>query len=104
MHVLDKPEVMNTGADDWDEIPTGLEYDTAPELSSVRIVGTAGNGVQPAKAQRPVVKAETSMEAMSSANKSMQSDAPACNTCGHITVRSGTCYKCLNCGNSLGCS
>jgi len=33
-----------------------------------------------------------------------QSDAPACNVCGHITVRSGTCYKCLNCGNSLGCS
>ncbi|POY35597.1 ribonucleoside-diphosphate reductase, adenosylcobalamin-dependent [Solitalea longa] len=34
----------------------------------------------------------------------VQSDAPACNVCGHITVRSGTCYKCLNCGNSLGCS
>ncbi|UKJ07456.1 vitamin B12-dependent ribonucleotide reductase [Solitalea lacus] len=34
----------------------------------------------------------------------VQSDAPACNLCGHITVRSGTCYKCLNCGNSLGCS
>ncbi|MBM3399638.1 MAG: hypothetical protein FJY15_03620, partial [Bacteroidetes bacterium] len=33
-----------------------------------------------------------------------QSDAPACNVCGHITMRSGTCYKCLNCGNSLGCS
>jgi ribonucleoside-diphosphate reductase alpha chain len=36
--------------------------------------------------------------------KSMQSDAPSCNTCGHITIRSGTCYKCLNCGNSMGCS
>ncbi len=36
--------------------------------------------------------------------KTLQSDAPACNVCGHITVRSGTCYKCLNCGNSLGCS
>lgn len=35
---------------------------------------------------------------------SMQSDAPACNVCGHITLRSGTCYKCLNCGNSMGCS
>ncbi|WDF55980.1 vitamin B12-dependent ribonucleotide reductase [Mucilaginibacter sp. KACC 22063] len=34
----------------------------------------------------------------------VQSDAPACNTCGHTTVRSGTCYKCLNCGNSMGCS
>ena len=36
--------------------------------------------------------------------RDVQSDAPACNVCGHITVRSGTCYKCLNCGNSLGCS
>ncbi len=31
-------------------------------------------------------------------------DAPPCDTCGTITVRSGTCYKCLNCGASLGCS
>jgi ribonucleoside-diphosphate reductase alpha chain len=34
----------------------------------------------------------------------MQADAPACDVCGAITVRSGTCYKCLNCGNSMGCS
>jgi ribonucleoside-diphosphate reductase alpha chain len=31
-------------------------------------------------------------------------DAPMCDICGHITVRNGTCFKCLNCGNSLGCS
>ena len=30
VHVLDKPEVLNTGSDDWDEIPTGLEYDKTP--------------------------------------------------------------------------
>jgi len=34
----------------------------------------------------------------------MMGDAPACDQCGHITVRNGSCYKCLNCGNSLGCS
>jgi ribonucleoside-diphosphate reductase alpha chain len=34
----------------------------------------------------------------------MQADAPACDVCGSITVRSGMCYKCLNCGNSMGCS
>ncbi len=32
------------------------------------------------------------------------SDSPPCDVCGTITVRSGTCYKCLNCGNSMGCS
>jgi ribonucleoside-diphosphate reductase alpha chain len=34
----------------------------------------------------------------------MMGDAPFCDVCGHITVRNGGCYKCLNCGNSLGCS
>jgi len=31
-------------------------------------------------------------------------DAPLCDNCGHITIRNGTCYKCLNCGTSMGCS
>jgi len=33
-----------------------------------------------------------------------QTDAPSCDNCGSITVRSGNCYLCHNCGNSLGCS
>jgi ribonucleoside-diphosphate reductase alpha chain len=33
-----------------------------------------------------------------------QMDAPACPSCGSMTVRNGACYKCLNCGESLGCS
>jgi ribonucleoside-diphosphate reductase alpha chain len=33
-----------------------------------------------------------------------QLDAPTCPNCGHVTVRNGACYKCLNCGESLGCS
>jgi ribonucleoside-diphosphate reductase alpha chain len=33
-----------------------------------------------------------------------QTDAPICDNCGSITVRSGNCYLCHNCGNSLGCS
>ena len=41
---------------------------------------------------------------LSQQGSEMQSDAPACDVCGSITVRSGTCYKCLNCGNSMGCS
>jgi ribonucleoside-diphosphate reductase alpha chain len=33
-----------------------------------------------------------------------QDDAPVCDICGSITVRNGNCYKCFNCGNSMGCS
>jgi len=32
-----------------------------------------------------------------------QSDAPACENCGMIMVRAGSCYKCNNCGNTSGC-
>ncbi|MEM8677918.1 MAG: hypothetical protein AAGF97_01060, partial [Planctomycetota bacterium] len=33
-----------------------------------------------------------------------QIDAPSCDNCGSITVRSGNCYLCHNCGQSMGCS
>jgi ribonucleotide reductase alpha subunit len=116
VHVLDKPEVMNTGTDDWDEIPTSLEYEKkTPELSDVRVVAKSASQAPAQKTAQPQIKstvtnsrayskAEANMDALNAAAKSMQSDAPACNTCGHITIRSGTCYKCLNCGNSMGCS
>ena len=107
VHVLDKPEVDNTGTDDWDDIPTGLEYEKkTPELSDVRVVNVVSTPAQTQKAQRVIntVKMDNSLDAVNAAAKSMQSDAPTCNTCGHITIRSGTCYKCLNCGNSMGCS
>ena len=31
-------------------------------------------------------------------------DSPACNICGSLMVRSGTCYRCLTCGSTSGCS
>jgi ribonucleoside-diphosphate reductase alpha chain len=33
-----------------------------------------------------------------------QEDAPPCSTCGSIMIRSGACYKCVNCGNTSGCA
>ena len=104
VHVLDAPEVQNLGNEEWDlETPTIGER--KPELSEVRVIGAPGNTTH-ARAHRTahVAKPSNGMDAVNAAAKSMQSDAPACNTCGHITVRSGTCYKCLNCGNSMGCS
>ncbi len=103
VHVLDKPEVGNTGDDDE------VSYLGTPELSSVRVTAPSANttaSAQPQKLQRAAttIKAEAGLDMVNAAAKNMQSDAPACNTCGHITIRSGTCYKCLNCGNSMGCS
>jgi ribonucleoside-diphosphate reductase alpha chain len=104
VHVLDTPEVQNLGNAEWDAT-TPTIGERKPELSEVRVVGSAAP--QPVKAIHRTAAAPRThnpMDAVNAAAKSMQSDAPACNTCGHITVRSGTCYKCLNCGNSMGCS
>jgi ribonucleoside-diphosphate reductase alpha chain len=104
VHVLDRPEVMNTGTADWDQPVTEQEKKT-PELSEVRIVAKpAVTGPGQTKTTIKAMNTESGLNAVNAAAKSMQSDAPACNTCGHITIRSGTCYKCLNCGNSMGCS
>lgn len=56
------------------------------------------------EAAKVVEPVPTYSAAISSANKSYSSDAPPCDRCGAITVRNGTCFKCNNCGNSLGCS
>ena len=55
VHVLDKPEVLNTGTDDWDEIPTTLEYEKkTPPLSDVRIVApAAAKTIEPQPAKTP---------------------------------------------------
>jgi len=46
----------------------------------------------------------TAVQKLSRTLQHFMQDAPACDTCGAITVRNGACYKCLNCGNSMGCS
>jgi ribonucleoside-diphosphate reductase alpha chain len=52
-----------------------------------------------------VVAAPKTMNGVSSPKLTfVNTDAPACPDCGSITVRSGSCYKCLNCGATTGCS
>jgi ribonucleoside-diphosphate reductase alpha chain len=54
-----------------------------------------------------VVHATSSQAAgnvLDQSNAVLMGDAPACDVCGSITVRNGTCYRCHNCGNSMGCS
>jgi ribonucleoside-diphosphate reductase alpha chain len=51
--------------------------------------------------REPVAEAHGALDAQL---EEMMGDAPVCDSCGHITVRNGACYKCLNCGNSMGCS
>jgi ribonucleoside-diphosphate reductase alpha chain len=94
VHVLDTPEIGNTGEDAWDDNIQAIG-DRKPELSEIRITPSS-SATEKAKMQQP-------LDAMSAAAKSRQSDAPACTNCGAITTRSGACYKCENCGTQGGC-
>ena len=60
----------------------------------------AGNGNG-----RPTVSGHRrTIKTLSDSVAHFQQDAPTCPNCGHVAVRNGACYKCLNCGESLGCS
>ena len=111
VHVVDQPVVANTGEDSWDDEevqPIPVADKKGPELSNVRVNGGSSHG-SPSNGKKVAhtngaLNGTKGMDAVNTAARSMQSDAPACGTCGHITIRSGTCYKCLNCGTSMGCS
>ena len=63
--------------------------------------GSNGNGNGHGSHTPPSGRVITSL---SQAVEHFQLDAPTCPNCGHVAVRNGACYKCLNCGESLGCS
>jgi len=80
------------------DMPVGKEHrdGPAPGITPARAVV--------APAARSADPDDAGMAALASQNKRLLGDAPACEICGHITIRNGTCYKCVNCGNSMGCS
>jgi ribonucleoside-diphosphate reductase alpha chain len=71
------------------------ELATTPEQLPLDVAAAAG-----ASATAIITfKATSSFAAMQN-----QEDAPPCSTCGSIMVRSGSCYKCSNCGTTSGCA
>jgi ribonucleoside-diphosphate reductase alpha chain len=89
-----------------------------PPTPNVHTNGHASNGNGHAK---PAVATDASLQILARAGvlvkgadgpntarseqfADFQSDAPACDNCGAITVRNGNCYLCHNCGSSMGCS
>jgi ribonucleoside-diphosphate reductase alpha chain len=71
------------------------EMVTTPEQLPLDVAAAAG--VSPTAALSS--KSTSSFAAMQN-----QEDAPPCSTCGSIMVRSGSCYKCANCGTTSGCA
>jgi ribonucleoside-diphosphate reductase alpha chain len=71
------------------------EIVTTPEQLPLDVAAAAG-----ASATAVMTSPKTS----SFAAMQNQEDAPPCATCGSIMVRSGSCYKCSNCGTTSGCA
>jgi ribonucleoside-diphosphate reductase alpha chain len=66
--------------------------------------GGSGGATATATGASVVVDRHGAASVLDQSNAALMGDAPACDSCGSITVRNGTCYRCLNCGNSMGCS
>jgi ribonucleoside-diphosphate reductase alpha chain len=76
------------------------EETTTPEQLVLDVRGTAAAEPAPAAAaSRRALSPGTTFAAIQN-----QEDAPPCSTCGSIMVRSGACYKCINCGTTSGCA
>ena len=64
--------------------------------------GEAGRGATAVKTTEAVLAGSAAM--VDSALKENMGDAPVCSNCGHMTIRNGSCYVCLTCGDTTGCS
>ena len=76
---------------------------------------SAGGGIAPetqpwqvqaaASAQLPELKDRGIYHAAEAMREMYEmGDAPSCSTCGAIMVRNGSCYRCMSCGSTSGCS
>ena len=73
------------------------ELPISDDTSVLNLPPISGTAVRPQSNRRTV-------KSLSESVAHFQQDAPTCPNCGHMAVRNGACYKCLNCGESLGCS
>jgi ribonucleoside-diphosphate reductase alpha chain len=101
-----------------DYVPTRREYLESLRLSKQRprsettlleFTQETAEGATPEAATPAATSFEAKLGKTSSSDPNdflagLGGDAPDCDQCGHTTVRNGACYKCLNCGNSMGCS
>jgi ribonucleoside-diphosphate reductase alpha chain len=67
-------------------------------------LGTSEGGRTETARTEPSLKTDSKPRTSEFAAMRNQEDAPPCSTCGSIMIRSGSCYKCANCGTTSGCA
>ena len=102
----DAPAAAEADDDRVEDRPTAVAVESAPISINLPVVESVartangnGNGHAPTNAPATGASLGTTRVAFR-----VQEDAPSCAECGSIMVRNGSCYKCLNCGSTSGCS
>jgi ribonucleoside-diphosphate reductase alpha chain len=100
----DAPAAAEADDDRVEDRPTAVAVESAPISINLPVVESVartanGNGHAPTNAPATGASLGTTRVAFR-----LQEDAPSCAECGSIMVRNGSCYKCLNCGSTSGCS
>jgi len=85
------------------DLTTEIQDDEPSRDYSPKVVSLSTSTNQGGSANAEAMSKVTIIKASPTASVNT-GDAPPCTNCGHVTIRNGTCYKCLNCGESLGCS
>ena len=82
----------------------GVNMKEPSESSAVPSSEVPGSPVPSSAAAKVTVLAPEKPRGSAFAAMQNQEDAPPCTTCGSIMIRSGSCYKCSNCGTTSGCA
>ncbi|MBM3840069.1 MAG: vitamin B12-dependent ribonucleotide reductase [Verrucomicrobia bacterium] len=86
------------------ELPLSEETDASGAFVSRGGTSNGNGNGSHGKAHHGISNGHREAAGLSDTIAHFQQDAPTCPSCGHVAVRNGACYKCLNCGDSLGCS
>jgi ribonucleoside-diphosphate reductase alpha chain len=86
----------------------GMGSTSAPQGGIVSDLAASSQVVTPSERSesRDLHLTDRGLYHAADAMKSMydMGDAPSCHTCGAIMVRNGSCYRCMSCGSTSGCS
>ena len=81
----------------------GVRFLSADQRREVGLTESTSEAAAPATASSATTITEVNVRT-TAISFSPQADAPSCSDCGAIMIRNGSCYKCLNCGATSGCS
>jgi ribonucleoside-diphosphate reductase alpha chain len=82
----------------------GSKFMTAEQKQAIGIISRDHDSAGPIAVTQQEVVSRSAISEDHKLSFENQADAPACHECGSIMVRTGSCYRCLNCGATSGCS